>query len=175
MNLQYVVRGAILRCSKGTAVGYLDLPKSHGAYIHTLPMMIATDSVPFDNIPSFGGCMGTCGKSTPTGPYAMHRPTFSSAGSTATTSDIASITDPVPFTNLDGEIVTCYACTPYTAKRWSRAHSPLLIWKEPLGYNLDFSAISGEKALVFPDSFLTCFHGGKIEIIHHGQLAEQNG
>ena len=172
MEIRYVVRGATLRCSHGTQWGRLDLPQSHGAYIHTYPIMIKTDTVPFDNIPSFGGCKGTCGKAELTGPYDMNVPTFSSPASGEKTSNIASITEPIDFEDLDGSIVNCYACTPFTAKFWSRTHPDLLIWKEPLGYNLDFSTVSGEEALLFPQSFLTCFHGGTIEILYHGQQVD---
>lgn len=52
---QYLVRGALLVCDKGSHPRRLNLPKSHGAYVLEHPM-INEDDCGTDNISYFGVC-----------------------------------------------------------------------------------------------------------------------
>ncbi|WP_297430452.1 DUF4280 domain-containing protein [Clostridium sp.] len=52
----YIARGAKMRCSKGSGVVMINLPKSHGTYINGKPIMIKTDRVVGTNIGNFGTC-----------------------------------------------------------------------------------------------------------------------
>lgn len=165
MCIRYVVRGAILHCTMGTDIGFLDLPQSHGSYVNGFPLMIDTDSVPFDNIPSFGGCKGSCGKNQMLYSPNNHVPSFSISGNNQAQSSIAAVSEPSDFKDLNGNIFSCYLCTPFTAERWSEAYASTRIWKEST------MGLTGEKALIFPNSFLTCLHGGTIKLVTHGQLA----
>jgi len=52
----YVVRGASISCSLGTAKDVLNLPISHGVYHKGKAQLNVADSVPGKNIISFGCC-----------------------------------------------------------------------------------------------------------------------
>ena len=55
---EYLVRGAMMRCSCGSHYRRLNLPMCHGIYTNDRPMMNDNDSLPGDefNIPTFGVC-----------------------------------------------------------------------------------------------------------------------
>lgn len=60
-KLEYLVRGALLRCRHGTHTRRLNLPKCHGVYITTHPVIHEANQVSgrgpeWDNIPFFGVC-----------------------------------------------------------------------------------------------------------------------
>jgi hypothetical protein len=60
----YLVRGAYLRCTYGSHLRRLNLPKGHGYFIGKDPLMNAMDCVPgegFGNIPPFGVCQAPAG------------------------------------------------------------------------------------------------------------------
>lgn len=57
----YVVRGATLKCSKGTDPGILNLPLCHGVYSLDKPVMNVADHVPGVNIGCFGFCTAAGG------------------------------------------------------------------------------------------------------------------
>ena len=52
----YVVRGAKLRCDKGSHCRLINLPKSHGSYVDGKPIMAEDDCKFGTNIMSFGIC-----------------------------------------------------------------------------------------------------------------------
>lgn len=55
----YIVRGAKMKCDKGTHARKINLPVSHGSYVGEKPMMNKTDRKE-DNISYFGICHGEC-------------------------------------------------------------------------------------------------------------------
>lgn len=56
----YVVRGAKMKCDKGTHKKRINLPVSHGTYSNGNPVMNESDNVVGKNISSFGICKGDC-------------------------------------------------------------------------------------------------------------------
>lgn len=52
----YVVRGAKLRCDKGSHCRLINLPKSHGSYVDGKPIMAEEDCKSGVNIMPFGIC-----------------------------------------------------------------------------------------------------------------------
>jgi len=54
---QYLVRGALLNCDKGTHPRRLNLPVSHGSYVAEKPMISQSDCGT-QNISYFGVCTG---------------------------------------------------------------------------------------------------------------------
>lgn len=54
---EYLVRGALLECSKGTHPRRLNLPESHGVYVLGHPVIHEKDCVPEENISYFGVCL----------------------------------------------------------------------------------------------------------------------
>ena len=59
-QIAYVVRGAKMKCDKGTHTRKINLPISHGSYAHENPMMNECDNVVDENISYFGICTGGC-------------------------------------------------------------------------------------------------------------------
>lgn len=57
--LEYLVRGAKLACRLGSGPNKLNLPKCHGVYITTHPVVHWLDCIPLINIPPFGICKAT--------------------------------------------------------------------------------------------------------------------
>jgi len=57
-DIRYVVRGATMRCSKGSVPTKINLPFSHGSYVNGKPVMIKTDRIVGTNISPFGLCIG---------------------------------------------------------------------------------------------------------------------
>lgn len=55
----YIVRGAKMRCDKGSHARKINLPVSHGSYVGKNPKMNKTDRKE-DNISYFGICHGEC-------------------------------------------------------------------------------------------------------------------
>lgn len=53
---EYVVRGATIRCRKGSSPEVINIPYSHGVYLRDKPQLKVTDSKPGVNIKSFGLC-----------------------------------------------------------------------------------------------------------------------
>ena len=56
----YVVRGAKIKCDKGTHIRKINLPTSHGSYSNGNPIMNESDNVVGENISDFGICKGGC-------------------------------------------------------------------------------------------------------------------
>ncbi len=56
----YVVRGASMRCTKGTHKRKINLPLGHGAYVNGGPMMNIMDKIAGVNIKYFGICTDGC-------------------------------------------------------------------------------------------------------------------
>ncbi|AGX41830.1 DUF4280 domain-containing protein [Clostridium saccharobutylicum] len=59
-GIAYVVRGAKMKCDKGTDTKRINLPVSHGAYSNEKPIMNESDNIVGQNISSFGICSGGC-------------------------------------------------------------------------------------------------------------------
>ena len=60
MATAYVVRGAKMKCDKGTQTKRINLPTSHGSYSNGNPIMNESDNVVGQNISDFGICSGSC-------------------------------------------------------------------------------------------------------------------
>ncbi len=60
MATAYVVRGAKMKCDKGTHKKRINLPTSHGTYSNGNPLMNKNDNVVGENISDFGICKGSC-------------------------------------------------------------------------------------------------------------------
>lgn len=56
----YIVRGAKIRCNRGTHTRKINLPVSHGTYSNGNPMMNKCDRIVDENISYFGICKGNC-------------------------------------------------------------------------------------------------------------------
>lgn len=56
MEYEYLVRGAMLYCDKGSHPRRLNLPKCHGVYFKGKPAVRKDDCVAEDNITYFGVC-----------------------------------------------------------------------------------------------------------------------
>lgn len=59
-GIAYVVRGAMVKCDKGTHEKRINLPESHGVYSNGRPIMNENDNVVGENISDFGICRGGC-------------------------------------------------------------------------------------------------------------------
>lgn len=55
MSAYYIVRGAKMKCDKGSNQRKINLPVSHGSYVKDKPILNKKDSKP-DNISYFGVC-----------------------------------------------------------------------------------------------------------------------
>ena len=60
MATAYVVRGAKMKCDKGTHKKRINLPTRHGSYSNGNPIMNESDNVVGENISDFGICKGGC-------------------------------------------------------------------------------------------------------------------
>jgi hypothetical protein len=56
----YIVRGAEMKCTKGTHKRKINLPLGHGAYVNGYPLMNKKDKVQNKNIKYFGICKHGC-------------------------------------------------------------------------------------------------------------------
>ncbi|NRT72216.1 DUF4280 domain-containing protein [Clostridium beijerinckii] len=59
-GVYYIVRGAKMKCTKGTHKRKINLPLGHGAYVNGYPMMNKKDNEAEKNIKYFGICNGGC-------------------------------------------------------------------------------------------------------------------
>lgn len=59
-GVYYIVRGAKMKCSKGTHKRKINLPLGHGVYVNGYPMMNKKDNEAEKNIKYFGICKGGC-------------------------------------------------------------------------------------------------------------------
>lgn len=53
---EYVVEGAITRCSLGSRKSEILMPNSHGIFLKEKPQCTIYDKIPIENIAPFGGC-----------------------------------------------------------------------------------------------------------------------
>ena len=56
-GIYYIVRGATMKCNKGSITTKINLPFSHGSYINGKPVMVKTDRAVGTNISPFGECV----------------------------------------------------------------------------------------------------------------------
>ncbi|MBU2700778.1 hypothetical protein Ga0466249_001883 [Sporomusaceae bacterium BoRhaA] len=56
MDTRYVVRGATVRCNKGSTASRLNLPKSHGVYVNEKAVLNDHDCISGSNVMPFGTC-----------------------------------------------------------------------------------------------------------------------
>jgi len=59
-GVYYIVRGAKMKCTKGTHKRKINLPLGHGAYVNEYPMMNKKDKDADKNIKYFGICKDGC-------------------------------------------------------------------------------------------------------------------
>lgn len=65
MATKYVVRGATVKCSSGSSPSKLNLPRSHGTYVNSKPVLNSTDTASGANVMPFGKCSVTDGPCSP--------------------------------------------------------------------------------------------------------------
>lgn len=136
---EYLVRGAMLICSKGKACKRLELPEDHGVYTKNQPMIHERDCVVDINIPkgSFGVCDGDC----PAGAKVMKVPEFDEEG------------------NVIGETeYTGPACEPVINEKWKKPNKKVLIDDN-----------GTKRRALTTDSLLICKYGGIITVVTSGQ------
>lgn len=70
-DVDYLVRGATLKCSMGSSESKLNLPVCHGVYAKKKPLMNKNDFTPMKNVMPFGTCKVTKGPCSPatSGPW----------------------------------------------------------------------------------------------------------
>lgn len=64
-GVEYLVRGATLKCTMGSTESKLNLPMCHGVYVSKKPVMNQLDSMPMKNVMPFGTCKVTKGPCSP--------------------------------------------------------------------------------------------------------------
>lgn len=150
---EYVVRGALLKCSSGSHHRKLNLPKCHGVYIGQNPVMHSGDcKAGIDamvdrtlNITSLGVCKGTNSKPTDTDRnISLAKEVLDESGL------------PIPGEISDGRVkgVQCKACIQNSI--WENVHNSTQIGDD------------GDYAIT-TNSFLVCQHGGVISVVTSGQ------
>lgn len=64
-EVAYLVQGAALKCTNGSANSLLNLPLSHGVYCDNQPVLTMQDALPMVNILPFSICAITKGPCVP--------------------------------------------------------------------------------------------------------------
>jgi hypothetical protein len=104
-DTQYLVRGAMLICDKGSHPRRLNLPESHGSYVCSNPWMIESDCGE-ENVKFFGVCSS---ETPPEGAKVQRFEGYQPKGSEGTV-------DPV-----EGP-----RCTPDILDKWKNCHGEVL-------------------------------------------------
>ena len=99
---EYLVRGAMLVCSKGSHPRRLNLPKSHGVYIKEHPMIKQEDCIVDENITFFGVCDS---ETPPEGAQVVKYAGFVPEGATESVPDVQGM-----------------MCTPEIIGEWNCVH-----------------------------------------------------
>jgi len=163
----YAVRGARLRCDKGTHIRRLNLPKDHGVYITGSPMVHKHDCVPGDdaNIATFGVCEAPRrDRIRPVPPtIILKRRKYNEY-----TGEIMETEEDLP--NVRG-----LACKPQIAGYWLNTHDDTRIVDNGDNISLDVFLEDSEHGYpaVTTESILVCACGGIIDIVDSGQNLKQ--
>jgi len=165
----YAVRGAKLRCNKGTHIRKLNLPKDHGIYITGEPMVHKLDCVPGDdkNITTFGVC------ESPDIYLLRPRPPtiiLKKCKYNSYTGD--EMDDDEDLGNVRGT-----ACTPTIIGYWLGTHNDTRIVdngeKDPFDKRKSNDDPSKGYPAVTTESVLVCRCGGFIEVVDSGQILDE--
>lgn len=101
-GIAYVVRGAKMKCNKGTNAKRINLPISHGSYSNGNPIMNESDNVVGENISCFGICKGDCPS-----------------------------TENITLTKKNGKTITGKTCQVKILKEWMNTKEDTLVDGEP--------------------------------------------
>lgn len=142
---EYLVRGAMMKCSCGSHHRRLNLPTDHGVYTNQRPMMNDEDSLPGDtlNIPTFGVCSS---KENSTG------------GSILLKKDVPRNLFGQPTGEDSPGNVRGIPCSPIILTTWLSPKEDIKV---------------GDGLAVTPGSFLVCKYKGIIEVVDSGQFDEE--
>ena len=164
----YVVRGANLRCTEGSHIRKLNLPKDHAIYITQEPLVHKLDCLVGDdeNITTFGVCNSRGIYDLPTRPPTV-------------------ILKKCKYNNYTGDEMESEeelgnvrgpACTPMIAGTWLNTFNNTRIVdngdKDPDDKGKDNDDPSKGYPAVTTESFLVCICGGFIEPVSSGQHLE---
>lgn len=156
-QIEYLVRGATLKCRKGSHQRRLNLPKDHGVYHTVHPAIHELDCLPGDdqNIPYFGVCSGN----PPTKKVSLKRKEEEMKPG-------------------QRKVVTGKKCEPTIVGIWMDTNEQTKIIDNGDKNSgdrelalLDLSMASGQSTPTTL-SFLVCKYGGIIEPVDSGQQAE---
>lgn len=141
---EYLVRGAMMRCSCGSHYRRLNLPKCHGVYTNDRPMMNDNDSLPGDhlNVSTFGVCSSGANKS---------------GGNVLLKKDAKRDVYGKKIEDQEGNVKGT-PCSPIVVSNWLSAHESIEV---------------GDGKAITPQSFLVCKYEGIIEVVDSGQNEEE--
>jgi len=161
----YLVRGANLRCDKGTHIRKLNIPKDHAAYITREPMIHKLDCVPSDkeNITTFGVCESddiyNLSPRPPTITLQRRKYNEHNGDLMDSEEDLGNVRGP--------------ACTPTIVGTWMRTHNDTRIVdngdKDPTDKDKDNDDPTKGYPAATTESFLVCYCGGFISPVSCGQ------
>lgn len=104
---EYLVRGALLYCKKGSHPRRLNLPQCHGIYVMGHPVIQEMDCVPVENISYFGVCQAD---TPPEGAEEVLMDVYVPQGEEST-----------------GEEIQGPRCSPDIVGKWRSIHAPTKI------------------------------------------------
>lgn len=138
---EYLIRGAMMKCTHGSHYRRLNLPKSHGVYTKDRPLMNETDSLEGDehNIPTFGIC-DSCNNKT--------------GNSVLLKKDVPRDKYGKPTGKPSPGEIRGIPCSPVIISNWMCPN--------------EASFVEGSKAITV-QSFLVCKYEGIIEVVDSGQ------
>ncbi len=155
-ELEYLVRGAPIKCICGSHTRHLDMYHSHGVYVNGKAVAFEEDCVPDVNISYFGHCLS---------PGCTLTETISLKKGGAVNVDGAYLEE------ADDSIRVALKCVPDFDGKWQNAHEETVIAKEGCRGDFDEGSDSYAKALTTA-SYLLCKHGGLIYPLTSGQIDE---
>ncbi|EQB90143.1 hypothetical protein J2Z44_001683 [Clostridium punense] len=150
----YVVHGAQIYCTCGSRLSRLVVPLSHGTFIHDIPQLRISDSVPIKNVQVFGVCNNP---NNPAVKAAAQNIVNNIQNRKKGFMDrVLDLFTKKPKLEVNDDLVKkCVAlCTPIITIQW-------------IGGKDDVK-IDGEKALLSTCK-LSCIYGGEIQIACDGQ------
>ena len=153
-KLEYVVRGAPLRCIYGSHLRYLDMLKTHGVYLNRDPLIHSNDNKPGENIHSFGICSSpSC--------------TLTKSGSIMRGAEVD--TEGNYLRAPDEQVLSGFICEPKITEEWKNTKTEVQIG-ENVVKRMIHPTDCEHYAAVTDASYLICAHGGLIYPVKSGQL-----
>ena len=153
-KLEYVVRGAPLRCIYGSHLRYLDMHETHGVYLNGEPLIHSNDKELGVNIHSFGICSSpSC--------------TLTESGSIMRGAEVD--TEGNYLHAPDEQVLSGFICVPEITEEWKNTKTEVQI-----GHNVVKGMVHPTDcehyAAVTDASYLICKHGGLIFPLKSGQI-----